>query len=83
MMPAESQYQQFSEMLRAKGVTAEAFMKFIQCSVECISTWNLCITELLSSIVFVINNAERVFEVENILQILQLTFGQVLVIMVS
>ena len=83
MMPAESQYQQLSKMLRTEGVTTEAFVKFIQCSVDCISTWNLYITKLLSSIVFVINNAERVFEVENILQMLQPTFGQVFIMMVS
>ena len=85
MTSAEShdQYQQFSEMFRAKGVTAEALVKFIQCSVWFIQTWNLCITEFLSSIVFAVNNAERIFEVENAFQMLQPTFGQVLIMMVS
>ena len=83
MTSDESQYQQFSEMLRAKGVTAEALVKFIQCSVWFIQTWNLCITELLSSIIFAVNNAERIFEIENAFQMLQPSFGQVLIIMVS
>ena len=70
-------------MFRAKGVTAEALVKFIQCSVWFIQTWNFCITEFLSSIVFAVNNAERIFEVENAFQMLQPTFGQVLIMMVS
>ena len=83
MPTVQSQYQQFFEMLATKGVAKEEFMKFIQSSFVCISTWNLYISELLSSIVFVIDNTWTVFEVENAHEVLKAIIGQVLVLLVS
>ena len=65
----ESQIKRFSEILAAKGVFMDSMIKFIQTSVGCIPRWYYYISEMLSSIVVVIDNAYQVFEVENIIQL--------------
>ena len=78
-----SQYQKFSEMLAAKGIAGETITKFIETSAGCVSLWHHCISEMLSSIVVVINNAEEVLTMANTNELLQTIIGQVLVMMVS
>ena len=66
MTSLESQIQRFSEILAAKGVSMDSIIKFIRTSAGCIPRWHYHISELLSSIVVVTDNALQVFEVENI-----------------
>ena len=60
------QYQRFSEILTAKGVSVETIMQFVYTTAGYIPTWEFHIAELLSSIVVVINNAEDVLAIGNI-----------------
>ena len=85
MISVSSQYQQFSETLAAQGITGDIIMKFIQTSVGCILLWHYCISEMLSSIVVVVNNAEEVFKIanNNYDELLQAMIGQVSVMLVS
>ena len=66
MTSMESQYQRFSKILTAKGVSVETIMQFVYTTVGYIPTWEWYIAELLSSIVVVINNAEDVLAIGNI-----------------
>jgi len=66
-----SKYQQFAEMLAAARVSIQTVTKFIYASVGCIPTWHYRISQLLSPIVDVILNAEDVFAVENIVDMLR------------
>ena len=83
MMSVSSRYQKFSEMLAAKGIARETITKFIQTSAGCVLLWHYWISEMLSSIAVVVNNAEEVFEMANTNELLQVIFGQVSVMMVS
>ena len=83
MISVDSQYQKFSEKLAAKGIAGETIAKFIQTSVGCVLLWHYCIGELLSSIVVVINNAEKVFTITNNNELLHAIIGQVSVMLVS
>ena len=83
MTPVSSQYQKFSEMLAAKGIARETIIKFIQTCAGCVLLWHYCISEMLSSIVVVVNNAEEVFKLTNTNELLPAVIGQVSVMMVS
>ena len=66
MTSMETQYQRFSKILAAKGVSVETIMQFVYATVGNIPMWESHIAELLSSIVVVINNAEDVLAIRNI-----------------
>jgi len=71
MTSIESKYQQFAELLAATRVSIQTVTKFIYASVGCIPAWHYRISQLLSPIVDVILNAEDVFAVENIVNMLR------------
>ena len=77
-----TQYQQFSEILAAKGVSEETIMKFIYTGARYVPILHYRISELLSPIVVVIDNAGRVFEMENIWKGLPAVIEQVLMMLV-
>ena len=82
MTSMESQYQRFSEILTAKGVSVETIMQFVYTTAGYIPTWESHIAELLSSIVVVINNAEEVLAIGNICKWLPEIIQQALKLMV-
>lgn len=76
------QYQQFFKMLADKGVSVEAITKFIQLSAGCIPILHYYISELLSSIAVVINDAEKVLAIRNTHKMLPVLIGQALMMSV-
>ena len=82
MTSVESQYQRFSEILAAKGVSLETIIEFVYATVGNIPTWESHIAELLSSIVVVINNAEDVLAIGNICKCLPGIIQEALQLMV-
>lgn len=82
MVLDESQYQQFSRMLAGKGISIRTIMKFIEMSVGYIPLWHYYISEFLFSIVFAINNAEKILAIGNIYNTLPAIIGQALMMSV-
>ena len=78
----ETQYQQFSKTLATKGISVEAIMKFIHISAGHVPILYNCITDLLSPIVVVTDEAEQVFKTENICKCLPTVIELVLMMLV-
>ena len=74
-----SEYQCFSKILAAKGVTIETIMRLIHTSATCVQYH---ISELLYSISVIIDNAEQVFSAENVCRWLPAVVEQALIMMV-
>ena len=76
------QCQQFLKMLSDKGVSVETITKFIQVSAGYIQLWHCYISELLSSSIAVINDAEEVLAIGNTYRMLPAIIGQALMMLV-
>ena len=76
------QYHQFFEILAGKGVSTETVMKFIQMSAGCIPLLFCCISEVLTSVIVVIDDAEKVLTIGKTYSMLPVLIEQALMMLV-
>lgn len=76
------QYQQFFEMLAGKGVSTETVMKLIQTSAGCIPLLFCCIIEMLSCIITVTDDAEKVLTIGKTYSMLPVFIEQAIMMLV-
>ena len=76
------QYHQFYEMLAGKGISIETVMKVIQMTAGCIPLLFCCISEALTSVIAVIDDAEKVLTIGKTYSMLPILIEQALMMLV-